>query len=61
MSWSVEVTRTDGTVERVDNVEIEDISDGVLTLSRYRSYSGRREHLGSWPLVNVAKWQMVSP
>ncbi len=64
-SWDYDIERADDQCEMVhremvQNVTREHVADGVLSLYRRgTSYGPKEIHLGSWPLVNVSRWQRV--
>ena len=52
----------DGTQERVENVTRQESANGnVLHLFCRWSFEHDEEHLGSWPLASIKKWQRVKP
>ena len=58
--WKCDVTLADGRTETFEYVSREHVADGVLSLYRRETSYGPKEiHLGSWPLVNVLRWQRV--
>lgn len=54
----VEFIQGNKSLEIIDGVERWDIEDGELNLYRRRG-TDEEIHLGSFPLVNVRKWQRV--
>lgn len=58
-TFSVEISYHDGTSEVVPMCEVLKDDQGSLRLYRYRSFSGGREHLGSWPLASIRKWKIL--
>lgn len=56
---TVTITFTDKEVKEIKFVDHLLVHDGVLSLYRDRTYSGGRDHLGSWPLVNIKGWHAV--
>lgn len=56
-SYRVHIVFVDGTEETIERVEKARIHDGVLILENRRPISYDTEHLGSYPLANIKKWQ----
>lgn len=56
--WTVLLTFTDGTKERVQNVNSWDVLDGVLLLGYSRQVLGEYQvkHRGNYPIVNLRRW-----
>jgi hypothetical protein len=57
--FDVEIVFTDGSTETIQSATDAHPVDGVLHLRRDGDY-GLREHLGSYPLVNVKSWKKAT-
>jgi hypothetical protein len=55
--FNVTIEFIDGSTQLIRHVDREVVADGVLNLYRDRPYSGGYEHLGSWPIQNIKRWQ----
>jgi hypothetical protein len=56
-TFNIRITFMDGTETVVEYADGSHVRDEVLHIFRDRQFSGGREHLGSFPLVNVRKWK----
>lgn len=56
---TVTIEYLDGTTTRVELVTRQHIDDGVLHLFCKNGSMADEEHLGSYPLVNIRKWQRL--
>ena len=54
---TVYIEYLDGTTERVESVTRQHVDGDALHLFRKTGQYADEEHLGSWPLENIKKWQ----
>jgi len=58
--FDVVIEFLDGTSEKVELSTRQHIAEGVLHLFKKNGEYAEEEHLGSWPLSVIKKWQRYS-